>query len=137
MPRLKAGASLSALAHVPAGPVTDRLDTSVRGLVLGRRRRWTVDSMVANRRLAPMSSATISTLDRRSPLVGLPAPLLQATGDQDPAPLVRLRATFSARSLQQTTSRNEVDSSHSLVSLSCHRRLTATDRDVVAWPSRV
>jgi hypothetical protein len=52
-------------------------------------------------------------------------------------PLVRLRATFSARSLQQTTSRNETDSSHSFVSLFYHLRLTATDRDVVAWPSRV
>ena len=52
-------------------------------------------------------------------------------------PLVRLMATFSARSLQQMTSRNETDSSDSLVLLSCHRRLTATDRDVVAWPYRL
>src|ERR1035437_7109306 len=48
------------------------------------------------------------------------------------APLVRLSATFSARSRQQMTSRNEVDSSHSLVSRFCHRRLTASDRAVVA-----
>ncbi len=94
-------------------------------------------STVANRRLAPISSATISTLDRFSPssLSQLRCSRRPATTTR--APLVRLRATFSARSPQQTTSKNEVDSSHSLVVRSCHLRLTATDRDVVAWPSRV
>ena len=73
-----------------------------------------------------MSSARISTLVRRSPIVGLPAPLLQLTADHDScAPLVRPRAAFSASSRQQTTSKNEVDSSHSFVSRFCHRRLTA------------
>ena len=53
------------------------------------------------------------------------------------APLVRLRATFSASSRQQATSKKEVDSSHSLVSRFCHRRLTASDSELWAWPSLV
>ena len=50
---------------------------------------------------------------------------------------MRLRAAFSASSRQQTTSKNEVDSSHSFVSRFCHRRLTARVSAVVAWPSLV
>jgi hypothetical protein len=36
-----------------------------------------------------------------------------------------------------TTSKNDVASSHSLVSRFCQRRLTATPSEVVACPSRV
>ena len=49
-------------------------------------------------------------------------------------PRVRLSEAFSAISRQQTTSKNEVASSHSWVWRFCQRRLTARPKVVVAWP---
>jgi hypothetical protein len=63
-------------------------------------------------------------------VVGLPTALLDAPGDHDAHPLERLSATFSARSRQQMTSKNDVASCHSLVVWSCQRRLAATP----SWP---
>jgi hypothetical protein len=65
--------------------------------------------------------------------VGFPTALLDTTRDPTTRmPLVRLSATFSARSRQHTTSKNDVASCHSLVTLSCQRRLTATPSWAVA-----
>ena len=71
-----------------------------------------------------------------STVVGLPAPLLEAPGHDYPHPLGEGEGHVSARSRQQMTSKNEVDSCHSWVLLSCQRRLTATP-SCVAWPSLV
>jgi len=70
-------------------------------------------------------------------LLGLPGALLRRPVTTTRMPLVRLSATFSARSRQQMTSKNDVDSCHSWVVRSCQRRLTATPSWAVAWPSRV
>ena len=68
-----------------------------------------------------MSSTTISTLDRKAW-----SSVSQLRWSRRPvtttlAPLVRLSATFSARSRQHATSKNETDSSHSLVCWFCHQ----------------
>src|ERR1700691_2647344 len=50
------------------------------------------------------------------------------------APLWVLSLTFSASSRQQTTSKNDVASSHSCVWRFCQRRLTASPKVVVDCP---
>src|SRR5271166_1475252 len=130
----------SSTAHASTGTSAPALSTwsspSAPSARADRRSfRWT--SAVAKSRLGPISSATISTFERRSP-----SSVSQLRCSSRPVtttrmPLARLRAAFSARSRQQTTSKNETASSHSLVSRSCQRRLTATPSRVVAWPSRV
>jgi hypothetical protein len=45
--------------------------------------------------------------------------------------------TLSPRSPQQTTSKNDVASSHSLVWRFCQRRLTATPKVARVWPEFV
>src|SRR5438132_6207538 len=49
-------------------------------------------------------------------------------------PLARLSEAFSAICCQQTTSKNDVASSHSWVWRFIHRRLTASPKLAVAWP---
>jgi hypothetical protein len=50
---------------------------------------------------------------------------------------MRLNATFSARSRQQATSKNDVASSHSSEPRDCQRLLTASPKVALACPSRV
>jgi len=77
-------------------------DGSVSSVEACRSTLWM--STVAKRRLAPMSSATSSTLVLVSPssVSQLRCSSLPVTTIR--APRVKLRATFSARSRQQTTS---------------------------------
>src|SRR6202044_4292196 len=82
----------------------------------------------------PISSATTSIFDRLSP-----SGVSQLRCSRRPvtitrAPRLRLSAAFSAISRQQTTSKNEVASSHSWVWRFCHRRLTANPKVTLAWP---
>src|SRR5207248_1381691 len=103
----------------------------------GLRRSFFLISAVAQRRLGPTSSATISMIDRFSPW--------SVSHERcSRRPVTRIRApfwidspTFSPMSPQQTTLKNDVASSHSWVWRFCHRRLTARPKLAFAWPLAV
>ena len=92
---------------------------------------------MAKRRLAPISSATSSTLERVSPVLGLPAALLQVASDHDPRALGQAQRHV----LGQVTPADDVEERGGLLPLLGLAVLPpAIDRDcqrVVAWPSLV
>src|ERR1019366_6737162 len=98
----------------------------------GARRSFFVTWAVAQRMLGPISSAT--TFDRLSPSGVSQLRCSRRPVTMTREPRLRLSAAFSAISRQQTTSKNEVASSHSCVWRFCHRRLTANPKLAVAWP---
>ena len=124
-------------ASMPTTSASPTPECSSRPACSGPRRSLREISAVANRRDGPTSSAVTSTRLRRSPFSVSHVCCSSRPVTTTRLPLVRLRATFSARSLQHTMSKNDVASSHSSDPRGCHRRLTARPNVAFAWPSRV
>src|SRR5207237_8617862 len=101
------------------------------------RRSLRLTCAVAQRRLGPTSSATISTTLRFSPfsVSQLRCSSRPVTTTREPFPSDS--ATFSAISRQHTTLKKLVCSSHSWVWRFCQRRLTATPKLAFAEPLAV
>jgi hypothetical protein len=94
-------------------------------------------SAVAQRRLGPTSSAMTSTLDRF-----WPSSVSQERCSRRPVmiarlPFWRVSETFWPSWAQQTTSKNDVCSSHCWVWRFIQRRLTARPNVAMAWPEGV
>ena len=87
---------------------------------------------MAQRSDGPISSATTSTLERRSPSWVSQLRCSSRPATMTLAPRVMVSLTFSAISRQHTTSKNEVASSHSWVWRFCQRRLTASPKVTLA-----
>ena len=100
----------------------------------GPRRSFLRTSAVAQRRLGPISSATISILERCSPSGVSQERCSRRPVTSTRAPLVSDSLAFSAISRQQTTSKNDTASFFSLVWRSFQTRLTASPKVAVAWP---
>src|SRR6202012_6222561 len=104
------------------------------GPSLGPRRSFLVICAVAQRREGPISSATTSTFERLSPSWVSQLRCSSRPATMTRAPRVRVSLTFSAISLQHTTSKKDVASSHSWVWRFCQRRLTASPKEAVGCP---
>src|SRR5690606_1713783 len=101
------------------------------------RRSLRFTSAVAQRRLGPTSSATISTTERRSPSAVSHERCSRRPATTTRAPFSSDSLTFCARSRKQVTLKNEVLSSHCWDSRFCHRRFTATPKVVTGAPAGV
>ena len=95
-----------------------------------RRNRPAAALVARDRRGRPPEAGTVGhdLHDAALAVVGLPAPLLEAAGDQQCEPFASVSDTFSAISRQHTTLKKLVCSSHSLLWRFCQRRLTATPK---------